>query len=143
MKKVRYYAKQLPLFLLALVALGWAASLFASFGWVFSAGTGKQLAIRCESGSLRVSKSVRYERSTGPYWQAASTEPSLASSFGKLDYGRIVTAGWLVVPFPILLMVLLPLWIGPRLKFRFQPSHLLAYSGSLAGLLAFYLVSRT
>ena len=139
MKKVRLYAKQIPLVLLVLLAIGWGASLFGSFGWVLPAGGGKQFAARCERGSLQLSKSVRYEYRGGPYWQAASAPGTVAGSFGQLDYGRRVTAGWLVLPIPMLLVLLLPLWIGPRMKFRFQRSHLLAYSGSLVGLLAFYL----
>jgi len=139
MKKVRRYAKQVPLVMLGLLALGWIVSLYASFGWVLPTGGGKQIAVRCENGSLQLSKSVRYELRTGPYWRAASRQPILASSFGRLDFGRKVAAGWLALPIPMLLLLLLPLWVGPRMKFRFQRSHLLAYSGSLVGLLAFYL----
>ena len=139
MKKIRLYAKRLPLIGLGVLLAMWGASLFGSFGWVMPAGAGKQIAVRCEQGSLQLSKSMRYELQSGPYWQAAANGPTLATSFGQLDYQRRMAAGWLVAPIPMLVVLLLPLWAGPRLKFRFQRSHLLAYSGSLVGMLAFYL----
>ena len=139
MATLRRILKYTPAVVLGLLVVAWVVSVFfvAILAEPSTHRAGEGWSVELQYGSIMYHHFPEYQM--GRQW-IFNRNPNLyfRSSFGSL-YAVSEPFPQLHVPIPLLITLVLPLAIGPFIRFRFRLWHYLAYTALVAVELAYYL----
>lgn len=141
MSTLRRILKYTPAVTLALLVVAWAFSYLGLYVLRFSSlRYGHSVAVAGHQGTLIVQLNDSNTDRRGVDWNWMHNP---GFSPGRFSWGEFQLLGYSTfqaeAPFACLLVVMLPLAVGPFISFRFRLWHYLAYTALVAVELAYYL----